>query len=109
MIDGYVPLVKLTRGGIVESEHFGAFAVVDADGKLLASGGDPNLITFPRSSMKPFQALPFFECNGPEVFGLNDEELAIMCASHLGTDEHVRVIKSIHAKVGITEDGLRRI
>ena len=107
MIDGYMPLVKLTRGGIVESMHFGAYAVVDSDGKLIASGGDPDLVTFPRSSMKPFQALPFFEARGPEKFGLNDEELAIMCASHFGTDEHVRVIKNIHDKVGLTEADLQ--
>lgn len=107
MIDGYIPLVKLTRGKIVESMHFGAFAVVDAQGNLIASGGDPNLVTFPRSSMKPFQALPFFEAGGPQAFGLNDEELAIMCASHFGTDEHVRVIKSIHSKVGVTEADLQ--
>lgn len=107
MVDGYIPLVKLTRGGIVESMHFGAFAVVDAQGKLIASAGDANLVTFPRSSMKPFQALPFFEAGGPETFGLNDEELAIMCASHFGTDEHVRVIKNIHNKVGITESDLQ--
>lgn len=107
MIDGYVPLVKLTRGGIVESMHFGAFAIVDADGKLIASGGDSDLVTFPRSSMKPFQVLPFIQAGGPEKFGLNDEEVSIMCASHFGTDEHVRVIKSIHAKVGLKEEDLQ--
>lgn len=107
MIKGYDALITFTRGGTVESHHFGAFAVVDADGKLLASGGDPDLVTYPRSSMKPFQVLPFLEAGGPEHYGLNDEEVAIMCASHTGTDEHVRVIKSIHAKVGLKEEDLQ--
>ncbi|MEL7625315.1 MAG: asparaginase [Anaerolineaceae bacterium] len=98
---GYEPLVELTRGGIVESIHFGALAAVDSDGKLLLSYGNPDLVTFPRSSMKPFQALPLVEHGGVEAFGLTDEELAIMCASHTGTDEHVRVLKSIHQKVGL--------
>lgn len=107
MNNGYDALVSLTRGGIVECIHFGAFAVVDADGHLLSSGGDPDLVTFPRSSMKPFQLLPFLEADGPAHFGLNEEEVAIMCASHTGTDYHVRVIRSIHAKVGLKEENLQ--
>ena len=90
---GYEAVVALTRGGIVECIHFGALAMVDSSGRLLASLGDPNLLTFPRSSMKPLQVLPFVEDGGPEHFGMTDEELAILCASHHGTDEHVRVLR----------------
>ena len=104
---GYEAAVELTRGGIVECVHFGAMAVVDSVGNLLASLGDPNLVTFPRSSMKPLQAIPFVEDGGPEHFGLTEEELAILCASHHGTDEHVRVLRSIHAKVGLQEADLQ--
>lgn len=104
---GYDAVVELTRGGIVECIHFGAMAVVDSSGNLLTSLGDPNLLTFPRSSMKPLQALPFVEDGGPEHFGLTEEELAILCASHHGTDEHVRVLRSIHAKVGLQEADLQ--
>jgi len=104
---GYAPLVELTRGGIVECVHFGAFAVVDSQGELLCSVGNPDLVTFPRSSMKPFQVLPFVEDGGPEHFGLSDEELAIMCASHSGTDAHVAVLRSIHQKAGLREADLQ--
>ena len=104
---GYDAVVELTRGGIVECIHFGSMAVVDSSGNLLTSLGDPNLLTFPRSSMKPLQALPFVEDGGPEHFGLTEEELAILCASHHGTDEHVRVVRSIHAKVGLQEADLQ--
>jgi len=103
----YVPLVELTRGGIVECLHFGAFAVVDATGKLLCSAGDPDLVTFPRSSMKPFQVLPFVEAGGLDYFDLTAEELAIMCASHTGTDAHTAVLRSIHQKVGLQEADLQ--
>lgn len=106
-IAGYSPLVELTRGGMVECVHFGAFAIVDAHGNLLASAGDPELHTFPRSSMKPFQAIPFVESGGPEHFNLSDEELAIICASHSGTDKHVEVLKRIHQKVGLQESDLQ--
>ncbi len=104
---GFEPVVELTRGDSVECVHFGAMAVVDSAGNLLASLGDPNLVNYPRSSMKPLQALPFVEDGGPEHYGFTEEELAILCASHHGTDEHVRVLRSIHAKVGLQESDLQ--
>jgi L-asparaginase II len=101
-----VPLVEVTRGEIVESIHFGAFIVVDSQGKVLASEGNPSLMTYPRSSMKPFQALPFIERGGAQVFGLTEQEIAIMCASHSGTDLHKSVLEGMHAKIGLTESDL---
>lgn len=99
-------LIECTRGSVVESIHFGALAVVNSHGDLLASIGDPQLTTFLRSSAKPFQALPFIERGGAEHFGLTDREVAILCASHSGTDEHVAVLQSIQAKVGVGEENL---
>ncbi|MFZ5919884.1 MAG: asparaginase [Chloroflexota bacterium] len=103
----YAPLVELTRGLLVESVHFGAAAVVDASGKLLMGFGDARLVTFMRSSAKPFQALPFIERGGQRTFGLTPREIALTCASHAGTDEHVRVLKEIQSKVGVTEEHLQ--
>ncbi|MCB2209426.1 asparaginase [bacterium] len=101
-----VPLVEVTRGDIVESIHFGAFIVIDSQGNVLASEGNPSLMTYPRSSMKPFQALPFIERGGAAVFGLTQQEVAIICASHSGTDLHKSVLEGMHAKIGITESDL---
>ncbi len=101
-----VPLVEVTRGEIVESIHFGAFIVVDSHGNVLASEGNPDLMTYPRSSMKPFQALPFIERDGAEKFGLTEQEISIMCASHSGTDLHKSVLEGMHAKIGISEADL---
>jgi L-asparaginase II len=53
----YQPVFEVTRGRIVESLHYGAAAVVDSGGHLLASLGDPETVTFLRSSAKPFQVL----------------------------------------------------
>ena len=106
-MQGYVPAVELTRGGIVECIHFGAVAIVDSAGRLLYSLGDPQLVTYPRSSMKPFQVLPFVERGGMEHFGLDEESLAIMCASHSGTDEHVTVLKRIHEKAQLNLEMLQ--
>ena len=91
-MDSYVPLIELTRGPLVESIHFGALAVVDSSGRLIASQGDPNLTANLRSSAKPFQILSFVEAGGMEAFGFTDRELAIACASHSGTDDHVQVL-----------------
>ena len=63
------PLFEVTRGRIVESVHHGSIAVVDSNGKLISSHGDPNAVAFLRSSAKPFQAVPFVEHGGMEHFG----------------------------------------
>ncbi len=102
----YQPIFQLTRGDIVESLHFGAIAVVQPDGTLAAWYGDPQLVTFTRSSAKPIQALPFLENDGMSHFGLTLQEVALLCASHSGTDEHVAVVKSIQAKTGVSESDL---
>lgn len=107
MQNPFQPIFELTRGQIVESTHCGAIAVVDAHGKLLASYGDPQTVAFLRSSAKPFQVLPFVERGGVEAFGLTVKELALACASHEGSDEHVQVAKSIQAKAGLDESYLQ--
>jgi L-asparaginase II len=103
----YVPLVEVTRGPAVESVHYGAAAVVDPSGRLLASVGSPDAVSFLRSSSKPFQALPFVESGGAERFGLDDREVAVLCSSHSGTDEHAAVIAGIQAKAGLSEGMLQ--
>jgi L-asparaginase II len=104
---GYLPLVEATRGGITESIHFGAVAVVDSRGRIVASVGNPGLVTFPRSSAKPLQAIPFIEAGGHETMGLSQAEVALMCASHLGTDAHVETLQGFHQKIGTVESDLR--
>ena len=107
MTERFQPLFELTRGKLVESIHYGAIAVVNAHGKLLYSHGDPQTVAFLRSSAKPFQALPFFERGGPAAFDLTQKEQALLCASHEGSDEHVRTVESIQAKTGIKESDLQ--
>ena len=102
----YQPLVELTRGKITESIHFGAVAVVDAKNRLLASCGDPKMVAFLRSSAKPFQALPVFEYGAIDHYGFTEKEIAIICSSHSGTDEHFATITELQEKIGIREDDL---
>lgn len=106
-----VPLVATTRGYpstgfTVENVHMGSVAVVDAGGRLLWSAGDPHYMTFTRSALKPFQALPFILDGGPDRFGLSHAELALMCASHSGEEKHLRTVQSILGKIGMDESRL---
>jgi len=85
----WTPLIQTDRGGLAECVHFGAVAVVNAQGQLLASAGNPSLMTFTRSTLKPFQALPFVQQGGVEHFQLDSSQLALLCASHNGEDRHL--------------------
>jgi len=102
----YEPVLELTRGRIIESVHFGAAAVVDASGRLLAWLGNPQIVTYLRSSAKPLQALRFIESGGDQSYHLTSKELALICASHEGSDEHVEGVKGIQVKAGIEESDL---
>jgi len=104
--NNYLPIFALSRGDAVESVHFGAFAVVNSRGKLVASYGNPDTISFLRSSAKPFQALPFIEADGHEQWGLSGPEISIMCASHSGTDKHFKVLTNIQSKIKVTQEDL---
>jgi L-asparaginase II len=99
-------LVEVLRGGQVESAHAGALAVVDADGAVRASLGDIARPVFPRSAVKLLQALPLLESGAAERLGLDDEELALACASHNGEPAHVRVAAGMLAKAGLDASAL---
>lgn len=101
------PLFEVTRGRIVESTHYGSIAVVDSQGKLIASHGDPQAVAFLRSSAKPFQALPFVERGGAERFEFTAREVALACASHEGSQLHLQTVLDLQKKIGIDEGSLQ--
>ena len=105
--DASVLLVELTRGRVVESSHRGALAVVDAQGHLLATAGDPQHVAYLRSAAKPVQALPTVDAGALDFYRLDDRALALMCASHHGTEEHVAVVQRILDAIGLDESALR--
>jgi L-asparaginase II len=82
-------LVDVTRGNLVESRHRGSIVVVDADGATVLSLGDVSTPIFPRSAIKGLQALVLVESGGADRYGLDDEALALACASHGGEPAHV--------------------
>lgn len=102
----YSPIFYLTRADIVESIHYGSISIVNSQNELVGWYGNPNEITYLRSTAKPFQLMPFLLSGGPEAYGLTLEEIALLCASHSGTDVHKAVAESIQAKCKINESDL---
>jgi L-asparaginase II len=100
-------LVEVMRGTLVESRHRGAVAIADADGTLVWTRGDVTRPVYPRSAVKPLQALPLVESGAAERYGLDDEDLALACASHSGEPAHVAGVERMLAKAGLDAADLR--
>lgn len=96
---GFVPLIDVSRGGFPECQHWGAVAVSNRECKVLARVGDPYTVTFTRSTIKAFQALPFMQAGGAAALGWGQGELALLCASHNGEPMHVAQAERMLATV----------
>jgi L-asparaginase II len=101
------PLVEVKRGSITESRHRGHIVAVEPGGNIIASLGAPHNVTFPRSSAKPFQALPLLLTGAAERFGFNDREVALACASHNGEPIHTEIAASMLRKIGLGAEALK--
>ncbi len=93
-------LVEVTRGGIVESAHRGAVAVIDAAGTTVLALGDIDRPIFPRSAIKGLQAIPLLESGAADTYALTDAEIALACASHNGEAGHVATAEAMLHKAG---------
>lgn len=98
--------VKVTRGSLVESEHLGRFCVVSADGEILKQEGDIKFPIYPRSAMKPIQALSLWESGAHQALGLDSRHLALATASHQGEDFQVEIIKEWLEILSLTPEDL---
>ena len=98
--------VLVTRGDHVESHHDVTVALARG-GRLERSLGDVERPVFARSAAKPIQALPLILSGAADAFDLTDAELAVACASHSGTTEHVVTVAGMLAKGGLEPDQLR--
>lgn len=103
----FEPLIELSRGGTPESLHFGVVACVNAQGRVLASVGDPHTRVFTRSTLKALQALPFVRAGGPARFGFTAPQLALLCASHNGEAMHVDQVQAMLDQAGVDYERLR--
>ena len=88
---------------MVESEHRGHLVVLGPSGDVRARVGTPDAAVWVRSSLKPLQAVAMVRA------GLQVDEagLALVCASHGGTSEHLAVVRAILAGVGLVPADLQ--
>ena len=100
-------LANVIRGETVESVHRGHMVVFDGERRVRSSLGDPETVTFFRSSAKPFQAIPFIASGAADRFGYAEEEVAMACASHSGEPVHVELGAKMLERAGFTEADLR--
>ncbi|MBO9568145.1 MAG: asparaginase [Cellulomonas iranensis] len=98
-----VPLADVVRGDLVESVHLGHVVVLAPDGAVRLALGDPEVVVWPRSSLKPVQAVAMLRA-GLDVDG---EELALACASHSGERGHLDVVRRVLAGAGLGEGDLQ--
>ncbi|MDE2135436.1 MAG: asparaginase [Alphaproteobacteria bacterium] len=99
-------LVEVTRGALVESIHRGSIAIADAEGAIRFALGDVETPVYPRSALKPVQALPLVESGAADAFDLSDEEVALACASHSGEPMHTQRVAAWLARIGCGERDL---
>ena len=99
-------MVEVTRGGMVESRHRAAIAVVDAAGKVVRARGDIERPVYGRSAIKPLQALPLVETGAADRFGVSVAELALACASHSCESRHIDAVTAWLARIGLAASDL---
>jgi L-asparaginase II len=93
-------LVEITRSSHVESVHRGAVAICDGSGRLVHALGDVEALIYPRSALKPVQALPLVESGAADALGLGTEEIALASASHSGEGMHTSRVAAWLKRIG---------
>jgi L-asparaginase II len=97
-------LVEVHRGDMVESKHRVSIAVSNVKGEMLVAEGDIFQPVYPRSAIKPLQALALMESGADEKFGLTQKEISLSCASHNAEPDHIATVEAWLAKIGCTRD-----
>jgi L-asparaginase II len=102
-VDEAAELAVVERGGFIESRHAGSAIALGPDGAVLRSIGNPDAPVFPRSSLKPFQAVAVLT-SGVSLAGAS---MVLASASHAGTPAHADVVRSMLADAGLNEGALQ--
>ena len=98
--------IEVRRGCLVESHHRVHAVIADADGRVLESWGNHDRPVFPRSTVKPMQALPLIETGAADRFELSDAEIALACGSHSGAPFQIVQLEDWLRRLGIEESAL---
>ncbi|MFG3009723.1 asparaginase [Streptomyces cinerochromogenes] len=101
----HAPVAHLVRGGVVEGIHYGSVVVLGADGQVQFQLGDIEAAFYPRSAVKPVQAVAMLRAGLP----LDGELLSLAAASHSGEERHLAGTRRILELAGLAEDDLRNV
>jgi L-asparaginase II len=95
-------LLEVVRSDLVESIHSGHLLILDRDGREVLALGDVDQLIYPRSAVKSLQTSAMLRAG----LKLNEQQIALACASHAGSGEHLSVVRSTLASVGLDESSL---
>lgn len=96
-------LAVVERSGFVESVHRGHAVIIDPDGRVVESWGDPDELTFPRSANKLGQAAGLLRAG----LELPARLIALTAASHSGGQLHLNAVREILTAAGLDETALQ--
>lgn len=102
-INSFAPAAVAVRSGYDESLHHAAGVISGSGGEVIASLGDPDLAVYPRSALKPLQAMAMVQLG----LELEPDLLAVVCASHNGAPEHLESVRRLLARFELSEEDLR--
>lgn len=96
-------LAVITRAGLVESRHVGSAVLTGPEGAVLNAWGAPEAMTFPRSALKPLQAVASLRAGAL----ISPEAVALACGSHVGSPRHQELAAATLAKERLDESYLK--
>ena len=98
--------IEVTRGGMIESIHRGICVISDSKGSIYKSWGDHERPIYPRSAIKPLQAIPVVASGAAAALKMSSAELALCCASHSGERVHTEKVASWLKRLGLDDTNL---
>ncbi|MEU6576808.1 asparaginase [Streptomyces sp. NPDC046805] len=101
----HAPVAHVIRGGVVEGIHYGSVVVLGADGEVLFQLGDIEAAFYPRSALKPVQAVAMVRAGLP----FDGDLLSLAAASHSGEESHLAGVLRMLEPAGLTEGDLRNV
>jgi L-asparaginase II len=95
-------VAEVFRSDVVESRHCGHLVLLNADGTVKLSRGNPRQLVYPRSSIKSIQAAAMVRAG----LSLEPRLLALVASSHSGSAMHQNAALEILALGGLTQSAL---
>ena len=95
-------LAEVIRHDVIESQHRGHLILLNADGTLRMSRGNPAALIYPRSSIKSIQTSAMVKSG----LDLEPRLLALVAASHSGSQMHQSAVLEILALGGLNGSAL---